>query len=197
VTAYLSIDIDYWQAKEGAQAKRFFGKLSALKVPIICVVSHEKILEHVNAHPADVLVNIDAHSDLCPLWTPMMSRDLSDGNWANYVSWRSKAEYRWCWPHHWDTYESGLCGKWRIDPFVQREDHDWRTTRAVKGTQLRDLEILAIGIAVSPEYVEAPMSEEVLRYLHLPDEWLDPMCRFGLFSTPITRHTIRGGKRIK
>jgi hypothetical protein len=62
---YLSIDIDFWNNLEAAE--RVLTKLLLRRgdIPTIAVMNHQQLLPMVNESNADVLVNIDEHSDLC------------------------------------------------------------------------------------------------------------------------------------
>lgn len=63
-TAYVSIDMDFWESAKIADRsiRRFLDTIPS--VPKIAVMNHQQLLRHINSLPADVLVNVDTHSDL-------------------------------------------------------------------------------------------------------------------------------------
>ena len=62
--SYLSVDLDFWSDYKNDTANtNFFKKVCGLGIPIRVVDSHEKLLKHINSVQADMLYNVDYHSD--------------------------------------------------------------------------------------------------------------------------------------
>ena len=95
---YLSVDLDYW-GDDGVTPfpTRYLKKLLNLNVSRCVVVDHDKLLPHINKHPADMLINMDAHDDICS--TVRSIPTLCDGTWSVFVKWARRAHYRWLHPH--------------------------------------------------------------------------------------------------
>lgn len=163
---YLSIDLDYWNSHpDSLDCRNFFHALSkALKDKGISpkiVKSHESLFPHVNRSGCSVLLNLDYHSDLADL--DASGRDeknrrvFNDGTWANFVKWQAKGKFTWLMPSRKDCYRDrrGRCDLTR-NPFETRCT-GWKETKASTGWKRIDFgAIAAVGISVSPDYLDDP-----------------------------------------
>jgi len=120
-------------------------------VDILTVISHEELLQHVNASGCDVLVNVDYHNDIVDnKWT--RDRKPGEGNWVNYVRWAPVGTYVWIYRN----VVEGAC-----------DDECFTTSMLVKNTGWKNIvyrdrlilpwgSVTHIGIAVSPSYILYP-----------------------------------------
>jgi hypothetical protein len=146
---YLSIDLDYWsECRTERTMLPFIEKALSLQVPTLVVKDHHWLTSHANAHPAEQLINVDYHDDIA-------SRpcDFGEGTWASFVKWRHPcAVFEWRYP----TYERGRYGRCDEEADVYngaraRTGWCWTTKRlGVKDIPWN--EVVAVGIALSPDY---------------------------------------------
>lgn len=167
--SYLSIDLDYWQKEKNDVACRvFFEKVFRLKLPILVVDSHERLLWHVNKSRADILYNVDYHSDFVGYKNKAeeekdRKRKPKDGTWINYVKWRRNGEVHWMYPEA-KCYGScqmsaqrgsGAC--WvepSENPFRKSTRFDWKSARRSLGNS--DVQwdtVVAVGLSISSNYL--------------------------------------------
>lgn len=173
-TAYVSIDIDYWANPEKAfnSLRDFFCALYQKKYdkhplwqtscPTIAVMNHQQMLPHVNSRKADVLVNVDTHSDICD---EAGLNYLNCGTWVSYVKWRKKSDYLWI---RSNEVFMGSCNhglNWK-------EGHGWKSARTLRKVEKIDLmqildgyNITGVGICMSPQYIAKPDLELVFRQI--------------------------------
>jgi len=176
---YLSVDLDYWCCGDTVWtgAIRMMDKLIKLGMPIIMVADHGKMLEHINQHPADLLINVDAHSDI---WDyGYTDKNIDCSNWANYVGWQRYKEYLWLHPHRTGVWDRGYCHGDQPSPFVKRNrpKHAWANARHRCGlpTKQQFKSVVAVGIAISEDWLDfADQMEAALRValkheIKLPD----------------------------
>jgi hypothetical protein len=172
--SYLSIDLDYWNDEytDGA-CKSFFKKVFALGLPITIVDSHERLLYSVNSSGANVLYNVDFHSDFFGYRSrdeakAEMGRKIQDGTWVNHVRWRRKGSYFWMYPEarcygNRESYQTnggeyrgdGVC--WVTEeenPFFPTTYNEWKSVKRLKGHRKIDWEtIVSVGVAISRDYL--------------------------------------------
>jgi hypothetical protein len=90
-TVYLSVDLDFWGPQQGKGCKTFLRKVLDLDVPVFLVGGHEVLL----ADPliaADVLVNVDFHSDYVAMHPNL---DPHCGSWVGFVPNAATHAYEW------------------------------------------------------------------------------------------------------
>lgn len=163
---YLSIDLDYFNGCEPEFVEVTLGRVlkGALsrRLPLLAVMNHQQILEHVNLHPADELWNFDQHSDV----VPPNHDQLDCGSWATYVKWRQNASYVWV-RNSYRTLD-GSC-----NDRIWDKDLDWGQARSITGIEAprwQDVlpQAVAVGICMSPRYInpelEAPLRAALARY---------------------------------
>jgi hypothetical protein len=145
---YLSIDIDFWNNLEAAE--RVLTKLLLRRgdIPTIAVMNHQQLLPMVNESNADVLVNIDEHSDLCDT---SVSR-FECGSWVSYVKWRKNGKYVWLRNNHGTA--KGNCNH---DASGWDSGTDWLVTKSYFRGQWTDLckylpDCVGIGLCMSPSF---------------------------------------------
>lgn len=171
---YLSIDVDYWRDHTAWIAfqdmDRFFQRVINLKVPMLVVEDHHKILKDINRRKFDTLVNMDYHSDL----TSYIDRDngvyeyhktspdsrvkgnLNCGTWVNFVKRRETSEYLWIYPKDICLISDGRCED--IDIFWNEpasEFHNWGKITCQKGWSkyIPWGTVKAVGIALSSPWL--------------------------------------------
>jgi hypothetical protein len=156
-TSYLSVDLDFWCDHENAHsATRFINKVLNLNVPTIFVIEHEELLPDINRSKADILYNVDFHSDLCAKQELKPGEKPEDGTWANYVKWQSKGEFYWICPSLEKCYKENngtCCGNPYLDPFKKKneENTDWnKVTVTPKLSTINWNSIKQVGICLSP-----------------------------------------------
>lgn len=155
---YLSIDLDYWETVTPTMLQ-FLRKVFQLNVPVLLCKSHEQMLRNVNGSNARVLINVDYHADLCEDDAGGKPPTVECGTWINAVKWRKSGSFIWVCPNKKKCYEigAGRCDSSRdpeTDPFKNR-NNGWRKARVRTGLKHVDLSrVKAVGIAVSPEYLE-------------------------------------------
>lgn len=157
---YLSVDLDYWQEHSTDRSMlRFVDRCLSLKVPTLLVSDHHWLIDHVNQYRADRLINVDYHDDITQ--RPNRDRDsdfpLDCGNWVSHVKWRRRASYEWRypWARCWDD-GLGLCDA----PDLYGESRPTTGWGEVSRQRLLDdinwKSIVAVGIAISPDYSLSP-----------------------------------------
>jgi len=164
-TAYVSIDMDFWDNVRIAEKslRKFLNSIP--DVPLVAVMNHQQLVRHVNKIPADVLVNIDTHSDLVEESTVL---ELNCGTWVSYIKWRHEADYIWYHAHpvwqgncnHTDTADS-----WN-------QGHGYKSAeekRQLEKTSIQDmvsgLNVVGVGLCLSPFYINSFELEVLFRQL--------------------------------
>jgi len=179
---YLSVDLDYWCAGLAlwSGAIRTMQKLIKLGKPIIMVADHGTMIEHINSHPADCLINVDAHSDI---WgydsVRRIGNSVDCSNWVNAVSWQKGKEYIWFHPHKTGVWDEGFCHGEDPNPFRKknRPKYAWKEAHYQRGfpTQKQIDAAIAVGIAISEDWLDnADQVEAAIRFalkhnIKLPD----------------------------
>jgi hypothetical protein len=163
-TAYLSIDMDYWDtawiALKNLQHlfnEELYGLNPEQK---IAVMNHQQLLPHVAANEADVLINLDTHSDLASIDS---SIELNCGTWVSYVPWRSTGTYMW---YHANDFDVGNCNWSRTwDAKCQ-----WKKTKHVESPEdinlidtFAEFDIIGVGLCLSPDYITDGLLEPIFR----------------------------------
>ena len=169
---YLSVDLDYWCCGNAVWtgAVRMMNRLIKLDKPIIMVADHEKMLEHIDKYPADMLINVDAHSDIWDYgYTKSNSQKADCSNWVNYVRWQKQKEYLWYHSHLTSLCDRGCCHLDHPSPFVKRNrpKYAWATARYRCGLPTRQQikNVIAVGIAISEDWLNS--ADQVETALHV------------------------------
>lgn len=172
--AYLSIDLDYWQKEDTDKAcRRFFEQVFSLGLPITVVDSHERMLQAVNKSKANVLYQVDYHSDFSGCESAFQAQREAkekpeDGTWINYVKWRKEGELYWFYPlpkcyGSMQVYKtpkgysrgSGVC--WvnaEQNPFRKGTYKEWKTIQRARGHSGIDWSIIVgVGVSLSADYL--------------------------------------------
>jgi len=164
-TSYLTIDVDFWLDPTNPMLTSLFSVLHwAMCHPEILVVTHhQQILKHANTHPADRLVNVDAHSDVCH-WKPGEKMGpFNCGTWGAFIEWRQAAVFHWIHPHTNGGIDKGNCNS----SFHWDEKLDWKKTTSKKVCPSRlTVDYLVklgpytgVSISLSPEWSSLPCVE--------------------------------------
>jgi len=172
--SYLSVDLDYWMLHQNdTSCVKFFNKVMSLGKKIRVVQSHEELLEHVNESKADILYNIDYHSDLFGFedkseiekW--FVENSAEDGTWGVFVNWRKSGQFCWMHPVK-DCINLGVGACWvgsNEDPF-NGAFVEWEKVWNQVGIGGLDLEsVTDIGVAISPDYTHFDTVRRVVKLL--------------------------------
>jgi len=169
-TAYLSVDIDYYQdpkkafnALQGFYVALYKGKLKGLKgtwvkpFPVVAVQNHQQMLRHANNHSADILINIDQHSDVA---AETEIKELNCGTWVSFVKWRKQASYLWV---RSGPVWIGNCNGNNVDGYENRwnQGHGWKSAKSTLRSEKLDLcklvkgyTLTGVGLCMSPDYID-------------------------------------------
>lgn len=194
---YLSIDLDYWMELDSFHIgmSNFLNKALNLGVPFKTVESHEQLLSHVNGSGANILYNVDHHSDIID---NNLSKDneiereifsssdkffrvkkqpakLVEGNWVNFVKFRKKGTFLWLYPLK-ECYRdiTGDRGSGRCDddrnPFSKScmNITGWKSVRRRRKRLLTAKEwkqVVRVGISCSPDWLNYQMCKKALVFL--------------------------------
>lgn len=176
---YVSIDMDFWNGLQSDVAENYLRALLQIarprRIPIHMVYNHQQLTRHVDRSRANVLINIDQHSDLCGTDIQV----FSCGSWVAYVRNRQNMLYRWVHRHH--VYQ-GECNGSDHPIFTTRTIHreytDFkkierrRVTRAPRIHTYID-NCVGIGICLSPSYTDENFRDvwwEIVHEFKLPYE---------------------------
>jgi len=145
---YLSIDIDFWNDLDAAE--RTLSKLFLRRgdIPVRAVMNHQQLLPSINKSGADLLVNVDEHSDL----TDTDVNIFECGTWVSYVKWRTRGKYLWI--RNQKGVSHGSCNHGQK---FWNSGSDWLTTNTVFEPQEVDLSLylrdcVGIGLCLSPSF---------------------------------------------
>ena len=152
---YLSIDLDYWNGCTRKSINAFFAHVFQLRLPIWIAPLHHQLLPHINRHPCDVLINVDAHSDICDKRDDDdIDLSLNEGTWANFVEWQQRGTFIWRYPGPECLYDcTGYC-HCQKSPF-EESCTDWAHVH--KQQSLRRIPwdtIKAVGVTLSIAWIE-------------------------------------------
>ena len=180
--AYLSVDLDYWMLyQDSRSANKFFDKVFALDVPIICVIEHEELLKDMNKKQADILYNIDYHSDLCSDRELYEDDPALDGSWGNFVSWRKNAEFVWICHDKYHCYERehGVCHcEKKYNPFKYQNQTPWKKTRVSQDLKTIDWSIVTrVGVCISPCYLDPKTVRGAIKRLGMKYSYVRDLVR--------------------
>jgi len=171
IKAYLSIDLDYWSTFGNCRsAGQFFRKVLFLNVPILVVIEHEELVPNINKSGAQILYNVDYHSDICSDEQIKASEQPEDGTWVNFISWKKTGEYHWIYPNKkcYDLNE-GLChAEEQYDPFTKDLSGWKKTEHTLRLSTIDWRKICAVGVCLSPGYISYPTVRTVLPKLKVP-----------------------------
>lgn len=161
MASYLSIDIDYFNPYlslalasccdiEG-EIRQLIERAIIRELPILAVMNHQQLLDHVNKSDAKTLINLDTHSDLCYKETGI----LDCGSWVSFVSWRHRGKYQWVRAQ--ESIDDGNCNgsrRWSSDT-------DWKEVGAIRHISstekfLRN-DCVGVGFCMSPSYARKPL----------------------------------------
>jgi len=157
--SYLSIDLDFWKEyRDSRSSTSFFNKVFALNVPMLFVIEHEELLNDINSSKADVLYNIDYHSDICSDNEIEVDDNPTDGTWVNYISWRNKGKYCWICPSLNECYtnQNGTCC-WisDSDPFKYKKESGWKSIEVTQKLKTIDWRTITnVGVCLSPCFLD-------------------------------------------
>jgi len=175
--AYLSIDLDFWMNQTTPQrANEFFSKVFALDVPKLFVVEHEELIDDVDESNADILYNLDFHSDICSENQIYKGESPEDGTWVNFVSWKKQGEYVWICPDIVECYDcaSGIChGEDEYDPFKYQTECAWRSIILTQKLKTIDWGAIShVGVCLSPCYSSIDSIKDITKKLGLSEKKL-------------------------
>lgn len=166
MNAFLSIDLDYWSLEHTPHAAaRFFQRLyQRFGRRIMVAVHHHHLLDHVNNSKFDTLINVDFHSDL----DDEQPDELNEGNWVNFVNFRSGGTYIWRYPAgHCLSRHTGYCHTGE-SPF-EHNLTGWSRVRQQFGlARIPWGDIQEVGVCLSPGWLNDHQSS-----VHYPIETLD------------------------
>ncbi len=152
---FLSVDLDYWSASTERSLLGFFGHVFDLKLPIFVAPFHDQLLDHIDEHPCDQLINVDFHSDLIELAAPAEDLDLEElgeGNWTNFVTWKQTGHFVWRYPSE-RLMTEGLCHA-RRNPFDERAS-GWRSVTMTRGlSHIPWKTVQALGVCLSSDWLK-------------------------------------------
>jgi len=191
--AYLSIDLDFWMNEpDTKKANQFFNKVFALNVPKKFVIEHEELVDDINKSKADILYNMDFHSDICGDSQIQEGEDPEDGTWVNFISWSNKGKYIWICPDVEECYElmAGTChGEEEFDPFKFPIEHSWNSIQVTQRLKIIDWrKVTHIGICLSPCYISANSVKDITKKLGLSKNKLYNLIKEQPLFDPKNRH---------
>lgn len=164
VSSYLSIDLDYFNDRDRSLSL-FFSKVIKLRLPIYIACFHDQLLEHINSSGCNVLYNIDYHSDLSD-----GDDDLNEGNWVNFVDWRSEGKYYWHRPNQ-QVKRNNYC-HFYTNPFDSKTPAGWLIAKQRVGLNINWKSIKAVGCCLSPDWTQKRDTLTTLMYkLRMPLWW--------------------------
>lgn len=145
---YLSIDIDFWNDLDAAEVTLCKLLLQRGEVPISAVMNHQQLLSSVNDSGADLLVNVDEHSDLTDSGVTI----FECGSWVSYVEWRHYGRYLWV-----RNVQNTSRGSCNLGQKVWNAGSDWMSTTTIFKKQEVDLcpylqDCVGIGLCLSPSF---------------------------------------------
>jgi hypothetical protein len=153
---YLSIDLDYWTSRF---PWKFLNHLASLKLPMVGVIDHHMMLDHINYFEPPKIINIDFHSDICEKYYEGDFVELECGTWANHVC---GAKEHFLWVHPNSKVSDGYChSNWGANPFMCGDtEHTfdvcgWQKVSKRKRRLLtpeEEADLCGIGICLSPDY---------------------------------------------
>ena len=176
-TAYLSIDMDFWDKPENA-FECLHNLLQSLYIsnnkmweqdssPIIAVMNHQQLLPHVKNRQSDILINIDKHSDIC---AEKNLNDLNCGSWVSYIKWRRTSDYLWVRQH---SVWMGNCNGYDLMTGSERywnKGHGWYSAKTIKKNDKIDIcdlvkkyQLTGVGLCMSPDYIGHPELEKIFK----------------------------------
>ena len=181
--SYLSVDLDFWSDYEGdISSTYFFKKVCGLGIPIRVVDSHEKLLKHINSVQADMLYNVDYHSDTFGFANERDRKEWyeenslpDEGQWGVYVKWRKDACFYWQYPNSLCFMTYGRCWEGDNDnPYKKGVIKEWAKVKRRCGCPKIDWSsVCAIGVATSPDWTNAPGVMKVANLLGVNEDGLD------------------------
>jgi len=170
MSAYLSIDLDYWmEQKNSRSATCFFKKVLGLHVPVTFVIEHEELVKDINKMKnMEIMYNVDYHSDI--ITTNEIGTEPEDYDWANFVKGKSKAEFCWIAPlEDCYNYDLGTChvdGDEGDDPFMYPKRTGWKDCNWAIDLNLIEWDkIQRVGVCLSPCFVHIPSVKPVIKKL--------------------------------
>ena len=189
---YLSIDLDFWDAKSYStdrSIRRFFKRLP--QVPTTLVEYHHEMLPHVNKVRLKRLLNVDFHSDLAGVGPGRSRPSLNEGTWVDHVRWRRQGEFVWHCPDKAYCYFSaaGRCDDSSFgDVFKDPKRHDWKKVRiqgSLRGIDMR--RVARIGISLSLDWINTDYPKAILPFLDTLDKELSLKLREFLVEQDVSR----------
>lgn len=131
---FLTVDLDFWFSCDTIPENHLkqINQLWDMALTHSATYHHHKVLAHVNQSDADMLINIDYHSDLADNFPDGSVPELNCGTWVNRVEWGKQAQFVWGYPerycfsrrHDRSSYGlegSGMCHV-STNPFIVKAD---------------------------------------------------------------------------
>jgi hypothetical protein len=153
-------------AKTALEAKDLFRKIFKMGIPLALVEDHDGLLEFADKSRATKLINVDYHSDYANFTEEEFVDDVPNcGTWIDHV--KRLKEFEWRYPSHYACFRSraGRCEAWGTraptlfwGTGVSRRGHSVKHLQGIK--YLPYSNIVAAGVAVSPEYWNNPVIEQ-------------------------------------
>jgi len=164
IDTYLSVDLDYWGTYKRLNKKNtntFIDKCISIEAPIQIVVSHEKILKHINKYKISNLINIDYHADI---GDESYRMDLNEGTWANFYKYKKDCNFIWRRPMPEYDMHNGRCdlyykSNWEEITTGYKQITSIYSTRGIEWNSVEE-----ICFCISPEYLCVNMSWLADRY---------------------------------
>jgi hypothetical protein len=170
---YLSVDIDYFDMDKTPQnGLRLFRKLFSLGVPLTIVEDHDGLLEFAKESGATKLINVDYHSDFANYKNDERMEDVIPdcGTWVDFID--GLQEFEWRYPSHNKCFRQR---EGRCEPFTRFNTRFWTTGQALRGQRVSHTQgikylpyksIVAVGVAISPEYWNnVPIEQDIMDFL--------------------------------
>ncbi len=170
---FLSIDLDYWNrtARSGCMVApdpdAFFDQVFKLGLPIHLTMLHKEMVPWLCSHPCDLVVNIDAHPDMCN--RPVVVKDdkiainsSNEGDLFGWVPWRNKAQFMHVAQENPEKLKNA---RWK--------NSGYKRTLSTSNWELIDFKkVKAVAVAVCPTYSKPRSLGDVLERLGITwTEW--------------------------
>lgn len=190
--AYLSVDLDFWNARKSIDVY-FLTKVINLKVPTFVVQYHHHLLKHIRKFNWDKLINVDYHSDFCFQSSLAPREKMNEGNWTGFLDSTEKI-FEWRAPTGQERIlQQGLCDSntdiWRTRRILSPEyialySSSWAQVYRKTGfSGIFEENIIAVGICLSPNWTKVKVKN--ILYPHF-DKFRAPHVDFARGSaTPL------------
>jgi hypothetical protein len=151
---------------------RLFRKLFSLGVPLTIVEDHDGLLEFAKESGATKLINVDYHSDFANYKNDERMEDVIPdcGTWVDFID--GLQEFEWRYPSHNKCFRQR---EGRCEPFTRFNTRFWTTGQALRGQRVSHTQVIkylpyksivAVGVAISPEYWNnVPIEQDIMDFL--------------------------------